>query len=58
MCIRDRGVAPAATGEVLFDAGSGLAVCGDWLVASRVESALESGVAAADHILGASASRR
>jgi predicted NAD/FAD-dependent oxidoreductase len=35
----------------LWDAGTGLAVCGDWLAGGRVEGAFRSGVAAAGCIL-------
>ncbi len=38
--------------HVLVDRANDLVVCGDWLASARVESALESGRKAAEHLLG------
>lgn len=37
--------------RALFDPGTGLAVCGDWLAGGRVEGAFLAGAAAAGHVL-------
>lgn len=47
-----RGRAAGAPRGALFDAASGVAVCGDWLAGERVEGALTSGIVAAGLILG------
>ena len=50
-----QGAAPIdALGEpFLFDAETGIGICGDWCVAPRVEGAFMSGLSLANHILAA-----
>lgn len=48
------GSDPSARGA-FFNAGLGIGACGDWCMGGRIEGALLSGVAAADHILAAQA---